>query len=422
MLVAGVAGASCSDTTELKPKVLPTITLVETTLPPPPRPRPTTRITTKLPPHTLPPLPTVAPPPKPAPRPTPKPTRAAPPTVKPAPTKPAPTKPAPTKPAPTEPKPTKPPSPDPDTAVKLVTDGAERIVVRHPRLGNLTVVGVVGNQGAGELRALDAKKRVVWRLAIPGPLQVLAPWNGASPSVASVDPGGHVFFRVKTAGGENVVALGATAKGFARLPVGDDSAVSAQVGDLDGDGWYEVVQQLAVCNPTCADRPVESNVMRWTAGGYVAEWTFATFADVPKLGAQPEARGNGCPPGIGDQLPDGWWLVKATELSDTQMTYDGLCVWRGAAGKRLVAECVRTKGADDPVCKQSAEFFIVNNRSAQRTLPLDPTFQLVRGFHDQVCPAATPAEQWKRETNPMWLHIEGGKAVFAVLSCQTAPV
>jgi hypothetical protein len=144
---------------------------------------------------------------------------------------------------------------------------------------------------------------------------------------------------------------------------------------------------------------------------------YANFFSVPQLGSEP-VRGSGCGANgtVGNTIPDGVWDGHIS-VGGSSLQIDLECVYYGDSAAPYIAQCAADNGGDcfdaDP------DFFIVNNNTRKRSVPLDPSFRrryaTSDGCSDPGPGQGGPAEGSDSMTS--WIVIEGGQATFALTSC-----
>jgi hypothetical protein len=93
-----------------------------------------------------------------------------------------------------------------------------------------------------------------------------------------VDAEGHIFIDYNPGRYYGVIVLRPTEEGFASfgsLPPPDDSLgerwrfYSSRAVDVDGDGTYEIEENVNTCDPSCAAASYVTTLYRWTGTDYV---------------------------------------------------------------------------------------------------------------------------------------------------------
>lgn len=146
---------------------------------------------------------------------------------------------------------------------------------------------------------------------------------------------------------------------------------------------------------------------------------YTSFFDVPQLGSEP-VRGSGCGANstIGDVVPDGIWDGHINVGSKT-LQIDLQCVYYGASAAPYVARCEQS--ADASTCLEYGDqFWIVNNNTRKRTIPLDPSFRH-RYATAEGCADPGPGQGLSSSSGAdamdSWIVIVGGTVTFALTSC-----
>ncbi|MCU1389307.1 MAG: hypothetical protein JWL72_2645, partial [Ilumatobacteraceae bacterium] len=144
---------------------------------------------------------------------------------------------------------------------------------------------------------------------------------------------------------------------------------------------------------------------------------YSSFFTVPQLGSEP-VRGSGCGANgtVGNTIPDGVWNGHIS-VGGSSLQIDLECVYYGDSAAPYIAQCAADNGGD---CLDSdPDFFIVNNNTRKRSVPLDPSFRrryaTADGCSDPGPGQGGPAEGSDAMTS--WVVIEGGQATFALTSC-----
>ncbi|MCU1394969.1 MAG: hypothetical protein JWM34_3397 [Ilumatobacteraceae bacterium] len=145
---------------------------------------------------------------------------------------------------------------------------------------------------------------------------------------------------------------------------------------------------------------------------------YASFFDVPQLGTE-AVRGTGCGGNvaIGDVIPDGVWDGHIT-VSGSTLKIDLQCVYYGASAQPYIAQCEQTQSEDD--CLEGGDqFWIVNNNTRLRSVPLDPSFRRRYANTDCADPGPGQGADGSDGADAMdsWVYIVNGKATFALTSC-----
>ncbi len=149
-------------------------------------------------------------------------------------------------------------------------------------------------------------------------------------------------------------------------------------------------------------------------------FAYASFFAVPQLGTEP-VRGTGCGANssIGEVIPDGIWDGHIT-VGPSSLKIDLQCVYYGASAAPYVARCEQTADADTCL-EYGDDFWIVNNSTRMRTVPLDPSFRR-RYASSDGCVDPGPgrgasSDSAGADEMDSWVVIEGGKATFVLTSC-----
>ncbi len=150
------------------------------------------------------------------------------------------------------------------------------------------------------------------------------------------------------------------------------------------------------------------------APNYAFPWPY--FA-VPQLGSEP-VRGTGCGSKgqIGEVIPDGVWDGHIS-ISGATLKIDLQCVYYGASAQPFIDQCAAESGGEcfdaDPA------FFIINNNTRLRTVPLSSSFR--RRYATTSCTDPGPGSHQSPGVGQAdfdsWIVIEGGQATFALTSC-----
>lgn len=146
---------------------------------------------------------------------------------------------------------------------------------------------------------------------------------------------------------------------------------------------------------------------------------YASFFAVPQLGAE-AVRGTGCGANgsIGEVVPDGIWEGHIT-IARTSLKIDLQCVYYGASAAPYVAQCEQTQDADTCL-EYGDDFWIVNNSTRLRTVPLDPGFRHRYATADGCAdpgPGRGATGDVGADAMDSWIVIHGGTATFALTSC-----
>ena len=147
------------------------------------------------------------------------------------------------------------------------------------------------------------------------------------------------------------------------------------------------------------------------------QFPYASFFSVPQLGSEP-VRGNGCGANgaIGNTIPDGVWDGNIS-VGGSSLQIDLECVYYGASAAPYIAQCAADNGGDCP--DANPDFWIVNNNTRKRSVPLDPSFRRRYATADG-CTDPGPGQGGPLEGSDAmssWVVIEGGHATFALTSC-----
>lgn len=167
-------------------------------------------------------------------------------------------------------------------------------------------------------------------------------------------------------------------------------------------------------SPTTAAGPVTCVAC---ASGYT--FVYSSYLEVPQLGTEP-VRGTGCGAdgSLGTTIPDGIWNGFIT-IGSSSMKMDVQCVYYGESAQPFVTQCEQTQTTADCL-KRGADFWMVNNNSRTRSVPLDPGFR--RRYANPNCVDPGPGKGAKPQTAGQssldtWVVIENGRATFALTSC-----
>lgn len=143
---------------------------------------------------------------------------------------------------------------------------------------------------------------------------------------------------------------------------------------------------------------------------------YPNFFEVPQLGTE-AVRGTGCGAtgGIGEVIPDGIWDGHISVVAGA-VKIDLQCVYYGASAAPFIAQCEQTNSVDDCL-EYGDQFWIVNNSTRLRAVPLDPSFRR-RYASPNGCGDPGPGNGAAgSDTMDSWLMIEHGVATFALTSC-----
>ena len=142
------------------------------------------------------------------------------------------------------------------------------------------------------------------------------------------------------------------------------------------------------------------------------------FFDVPQLGTEP-VRGTGCGADgkLGEVIPDGIWDARRITISASTIGIDVQCVYYGASGAQLLANCLAEEGPDG--CEDTdPDFWFVNASSRIRTMPLAPEFRRRYATIDCVDPGPGNTRGVEGQDDfDSWVVIEQGQATFVLTSC-----
>ena len=171
-----------------------------------------------------------------------------------------------------------------------------------------------------------------------------------------------------------------------------------------------LVGLLVVVGPACSDDDDGDEVAEATTTTAPADTTTTippadtTTTTAEALGDEPPfhddgASGNGCTPGDGAGLPDGWWYGSVVGAPDAEVDFDLACYYVGAAAEEIASE------RGDEV---NNDYYVVNDNETVRTLSVDPdasaTCVDLTGSLSMVdCPPSDVDGEWA-----VWLRVQDG--------------
>ncbi|WP_033344980.1 hypothetical protein [Catenuloplanes japonicus] len=146
------------------------------------------------------------------------------------------------------------------------------IPVAHPDWGSIWLLSYTSGSTEWEnesgLLAIGPADRVLWR------------WKGGDwftlePASPASDRTGHLFLRYNPGRYDGLLVLAPTAGGFedfgtlpseAELPT--SRFYSVVLVDGDGDGIFDIREDINDCDPNCAEGSYESVLHRWNGSDY----------------------------------------------------------------------------------------------------------------------------------------------------------
>jgi hypothetical protein len=146
---------------------------------------------------------------------------------------------------------------------------------QHPDWGPCVLVTVATQrapyeQNEARILVVDASGTVRWRFDN-------STWITLKPTNPWMDNTGHLFLTYNPGRYDGLVVLNPTAAGFdnyGSLPTATDEPTGAFYGgrpvDDNHDGTFEILEEINVCEPTCADGHYVATTYRWNGTDYKA--------------------------------------------------------------------------------------------------------------------------------------------------------
>lgn len=147
-----------------------------------------------------------------------------------------------------------------------------------------------------------------------------------------------------------------------------------------------------------------------------AGWPFEDFRSVLRMGGQ-TVLGSGCGAdgGVGEIIPDGWWLGIITADGNSQLQVDLVCVYSEGDAQPLIEECLASDAAATCTDYFDESFWPVNRNTRERTVPKSSA--LVTESVSDLCDVGIETRLGGITGELDWLQIRDGSVVYIRRGC-----
>ena len=177
-----------------------------------------------------------------------------------------------------------------------------------------------------------------------------------------------------------------------------------------------VVVASTTIDPTAATTTVTDVLPPTSSTVVVAGWPFEDFRSVLRLGGQTVV-GSGCgiTGGVGEVIPDGWWLGIITANGNSQLQVDLVCAYSGDEAQPLIDECLASDTAATCTDYFDEAFWPENFNARERTVPKSSA--LVTESAGELCDVGVETRPGGITGELDWLQILDGKVVYIRQGC-----